>query len=765
VAGSGFFLLVGPSASAAPAGWKSVQYGPVSVTVPASWPVINLTGTNQCLLLNQNAVYIGSQSADASCPARAVGKTGSVQIQPLSSASVAYRATTPATVNGQSARVDSASPTTQTMQTALPQANALVSVSWGDSGSATDQGTANQIEGSITASSGALQPTATTSSDRTDVPTSTARLTSYSGGLLHPQEQSSLSVGYGFDTCSAPSLGQMQAWLGSPYRTVGVYLGGANAACSQPNLTASWITTVENEGWSIIPIYVGLQAPCVTQGGLAPIVSSSASVEGAQAAADAVTDAEGVGLPQGTPIFFDMEAYGTGCSAAVTTFLTAWNAQLSALGYGSGVYESTSNIGDLVNVPSAQPNILWFAQWDDIATTSNSLVPSNLWAGNQRIKQYEGGHVETYGGVSIDIDSDYVDAVLAGPNTPAQRPTIATPNTWPSSSAFYQPGANQVQVYGATIGGSVYEKFYSYGSGAWSGWLDLGGLASESPVAFYQPKANDVLVYVVGPGNAVYEDAYSYGSGAWSGWVDLGGQIIGSPVAFYQPGTNQVQVYVVGPGNAVYEDFYNYGAGAWSGWLDLGGQASASPVAFYLSAANQVQVYVVGPGNAVYEAFYNYGAGAWSGWLYLGGQASASPVAFYQPGANQVQVYVVGPGSSVYEAFYSYGAGAWSGWLDLGGQASGSPVAIYQPGANQVQVYVVGPGSSVYEAFYSYSAGAWNGWVDLGGQISGDPVAFYQPETNQVEVYAVGIDGSVYEAIDSASGWIDLGGSVSGFST
>ena len=45
--------------------------------------------------------------------------------------------------------------------------------------------------------------------------------------------------GLAFDTCTAPSLTQMQAWLDSPYRAVGIYIGGPNRSCGQPQLTAS----------------------------------------------------------------------------------------------------------------------------------------------------------------------------------------------------------------------------------------------------------------------------------------------------------------------------------------------------------------------------------------------------------------------------------------------------------------------------------------------------------------------------------------------
>jgi hypothetical protein len=38
-------------------------------------------------------------------------------------------------------------------------------------------------------------------------------------------------TGQAFDTCTAPPLTTMQAWLASPYRAVGVYVGGQNRTC------------------------------------------------------------------------------------------------------------------------------------------------------------------------------------------------------------------------------------------------------------------------------------------------------------------------------------------------------------------------------------------------------------------------------------------------------------------------------------------------------------------------------------------------------
>src|SRR5690349_6203206 len=60
--------------------------------------------------------------------------------------------------------------------------------------------------------------------------------------------------GAGFDACTAPSSATMAAWLASPYRAVGVYFGGDNRACAQPNLTPAWVAEQQAAGWHLLPL-------------------------------------------------------------------------------------------------------------------------------------------------------------------------------------------------------------------------------------------------------------------------------------------------------------------------------------------------------------------------------------------------------------------------------------------------------------------------------------------------------------------------------
>lgn len=235
--------------------------------------------------------------------------------------------------------------------------------------------------------------------------------------------------GYAFDACSAPSVASLQAWTGSPYRAVGVYIGGTNRACNQPNLTASWVQTVTGMGWSLLPLYVGLQAPCVSQSGLAKI---SSALQGAAAADDAAAKALALGLPAGSPIWFDMEGYSasnSSCSNAVKGFLTAWDTELRSRGFVPGVYGSAaSTIRDAAALGSAKPDVVWIANWNgNTSVFGDPYVSDSLWANRQRVHQYKGGHKETYGGVTINIDSNVVDSIVVGGVAPPPPPPSPAP--------------------------------------------------------------------------------------------------------------------------------------------------------------------------------------------------------------------------------------------------------------------------------------------------------------------------------------------------
>ncbi len=248
------------------------------------------------------------------------------------------------------------------------------------------------------------------------------------------QGRAAVFTGYGFETCTAPSIAALTAWAVSPYDAVGIYLGGVNRACKDGNLSATWVTTVRSLGWSLMPLYVGLQAPCVSEAGLAKISQNltTAATQGSAAADDAVAEAAGFGLPAGSPLYLDVEGYATnnaGCTKVVQSFVGGWVSELHGVGYVAGVYGSAaSTIRDVAALGTpAVPDAVWIANWNGVqGVFGDPHVSDTLWASHQRIHQYKGGHKETWGGVTLNIDDDYLDGPVVGPSAPPPSPPPPT---------------------------------------------------------------------------------------------------------------------------------------------------------------------------------------------------------------------------------------------------------------------------------------------------------------------------------------------------
>ncbi|MEV4352690.1 glycoside hydrolase domain-containing protein [Actinoplanes sp. NPDC049596] len=274
--------------------------------------------------------------------------------------------------------------------------------------------------------------------------------------------------GYAFDACTAPTSAAMKAWRASPYKAIGIYIGGVNRGCAQPQLTAAWVKTQVQAGWKLLPIYVGPQASCTTVGsGRNLINNAQAGAQGRSAAADALLKAGALGLARDSVLIYDMEAYRTNdaaCRAGVLAFMHGWTSRLHDGGYFSGFYSSAgSGVADQVAAYSAagyaRPDFVDFARWDQVVTIGDPVIPSGAWPGHRRMKQYRGGHKETWGGVTINVDSNYVDYA------PMARTRGADFNVsgWPDVIARSSSGA--VTMFPGNGGGVDFAYRRTIGSG------------------------------------------------------------------------------------------------------------------------------------------------------------------------------------------------------------------------------------------------------------------------------------------------------------
>ena len=718
----------------------------VSVVVPASWPVVNLTRhPRACPRLDVHAVYLGTPGPDPDCPANLRGRATAVQLEPVTEASPDLRlATRHAVIDGRAALTNPDARITHELIDIVPSARVEVSVSYGASA-----GTARSVEESI----------------RVSGPARAGRLAAPATTVAPAPAQGVVS-GPGFDTCAAPSAATMKDWLASPFRSVGIYIGGVNRACAQASLTAAWIRAIQAEGWHYFPMYVGLQAPCVAAFGDATISAASATAEGTAAADDAVTQAAGLGIPTGTPIIFDMEAYRGGCSTAVTTFLSAWDAGLHAKGYAAGIYESFSNIGDLVAAAGqmTEPDVIHYADWDGDATTASSYMPTAMWTGHERIHQYQGGHNETWGGATLNIDNDQLNVNLGGSGTVAPPPPPLRPD-FKIATAINSNGT--AEWFARSASGTVQHDYqHPVGTAAWWGLRAVGnspaGLAGNPAVAV-NPGGTLTLFARTTAGQVVHawQQPGAPNDWEWGGPAGTGsaGKLVTDPAAVRAPDGDVTVLATAADGQVDTTRQTSPGANtSWTAWTSIGGDCAGAPVAF-VAGGTTLEAFCVTGSGALDVA--RLGASGWGSWSAAGtgpGGLTGTPAVVAGPGgATEVMVTAKG---KLALATQDPATGAWTWGASPAGTTGvrNSPAAAAWPGGG-VAVFARQANAKLGFAIQTAS-GTWGAWTVIGGHVLGSPAAWVN--TGGIPEVAI-LNQQLQVAVSTyASGtwaaWTELGG-------
>lgn len=424
-------LIAVPGSAVAAVRTKLVRYHGMQVRVPISWPVFQLRShSHVCVRFNRHAIYLGRPGTDQACPAQAAGRTEAILLAP--EAHAAQRARMPHNRLVALNTAGAASGSGSFVRLVDRADHVVVAATWRHQPAVVARALGLRSVNALRRAARHVRPAPALS------PMRAPSLHALAVSATDPATPGQLYQGLGFDTCNAPPESSMAAWgTYSTYGAVGIYIGGADLGCPvQTNLTAAWVAAESTAGWHLIPIYVGLQSPTndcpVPQGtkppGCAPIVPAQAAAEGTAAAQDAVAHAQALGIGTGNPIYFDMEGYNNTsgpaaaiANTAVLTFLQAWTVQLHASGYLSGVYSSAasgvSELASQVGTPYVEPDDIWIADWmgssQAAATDAGQYVPSADWSANQRLYQYAGANTESFGGVEIDVDNDYVDGATA----------------------------------------------------------------------------------------------------------------------------------------------------------------------------------------------------------------------------------------------------------------------------------------------------------------------------------------------------------------
>ena len=271
-----------------------------------------------CVRFDRHAVYLGAPTAQERCPAHAVGRTEAILLQPANATirrALRVRRRRPPPRPRREGRGE--------RRFSRGRAGVVVTATWShDARSVAD----------------ALNRPSLPRERHGAAP----RRTPWSGARARTTPRRTRPrrrlEGSGSTPAAPPPPTAMTAWGASPYRAIGIYIGGVNSACAQPQPD---LHMGRRRGRRRLAHDPDLRGPAGAEQlvRLRGDLARQASAQGTAAAIDAVADAQGIGIPAGNPIYNDMEGYSRSprptprrCSA----FLSAWTTQLARRGLPVG---------------------------------------------------------------------------------------------------------------------------------------------------------------------------------------------------------------------------------------------------------------------------------------------------------------------------------------------------------------------------------------------------------------------------------------------
>jgi len=735
---------------------KTVFYRGYHFAVPRSWPVIrDGLHPTACVQFDMHAVYLGVPGANPDCPSWLVGTTEALLIQPASAAARRRSVEDPV------ARLVTAIAPSISLTATFDTDPALIYQILGSAGlaapvivapnparlaSVLTPGPARADGGAAgsAAAGGSAADVVSASQDAVSASRSKARPALKFGAPV-PELPATVGndIGLGFDTCTAPSARTMQVWWRySPYRAVGIYIGGADRACDQQNLSAGWVRQEAAVGWRFIPTYVGPQA---SLGQL-----SDPAKQGTAAAADAAQQAQRLGFGPQTPIYDDMEAYPPSEAGNALKFLSAWTSELHALGYVSGVYSSSdSGIANLAGQYHSKryemPDVIFDALWNGSKNVSDPVFRRGEWTGARRLHQFSGNVLQTYKRVTLDIDQDYLDLALTAPGGTTQSAPAAS-SADAAQSVFYEGTDHQ-----------LWEDFRT-SSGGWSR-TDLGGDLSSPPSVVQVGESGLAVFYRNGVGQLT---VVRQNGSQWlpAEALPMMGVIGGAPRAIAQ--TNGViDVFWSGEFDEyLWHGEYNPGQG-WSGPQLLGGSLASWPYPVE-SASGQVQVFWKGTDGSLWRVTRDVGAG-WTAPQDLGmGPMGGPPFAVQLPDGETDVFWRGNVPDSIWEAVI-LPSGNVRGPTNLGGRVGGSPWPVFAAGLETV--IFRGPRLELWEISRG-PRGRWSDAVRVEniGRLGSSPVAANGSTGAPLTIFWIGPRSRLWSvSYSGAGGWqapVNLGGRV-----
>jgi hypothetical protein len=418
-----------------------------------------------------------------------------------------------------------------------------------------------------------------------------------------------------------------------------------------------------------------------------------------------------------------------------------------------------------------EPDVIDYADWDGAATTASSYMPGSLWITHQRVHQYLGNNQVSYGGVSLNIDSDDLDVNMGGNPVPANHsgfrisPAINSNTT----AEWFARGASGALMHSwqQPVGSLTWSNVHAVGDSPTS----IAGNPSVSA------QGNGVLTVFADDVSGVVQHAWQQ-AGFPNDWE--WGKPLPAPPGQVLPGTDpaavllpsgEVEVFqttVSGAVAAIAQVQPNDNAG-WTAWAGLKGSCASTPVPV-VDASHDVDVFCrTAAGRAAVDT---WNGTSWSGWSLLPvGPATLTGVpAGAVNGSGQTELVAATAGGGLDFAWQSGATGTWTWGTPLAGAGTGttiknSPAAAAWPGG-EVVIYAQLTGGQPGYLSQQGTSGSdpWTSWSDIGnvpgGAMLGSPAGWLNysgtPEVAVLD-HSLRLAAASYAA-GSWSGWTEIGG-------
>jgi len=246
-------------------------------------------------------------------------------------------------------------------------------------------------------------------------------------------------------------------------------------------------------------------------------------------------------------------------------------------------------------------------------------------------------------------------------------------------------------------------------------WDGLGSVTQDQPACGVL--GGTLYIAVRGMDDAIWSNSMSLATSTWSGWSDVGGVATSSPILVSSPAANRLDLIAIGTGNSIWHKAFT--GGVWSSsWDSVGGTTPSVPAA--ISDPTSVHLVVRSSNNALYYNNMTFASGVWLGWTLIGGGVTSnSPVLGMDP-SNNLHLLALGDNSAVWHVSKPATGGDWGSTWDTAGGVTDLIPAIAFTGSDLV-VVVRGADQGMWSN--TLVSSSWNGWTSLGGSTPSAPGA------------------------------------------